>query len=130
MRLFIADDSPYIRERLISMLNSVTGLEIVGESENIQDTIKSIDALKPDAAILDIRMPGGSGIDVLEHFQNKTYPNLKIIFTNYPYPQYKKRCLNKGAHHFLSKSEDFNKIIEILESVIGKKSLGSSTVFT
>ena len=117
MTLFIADDSALVRERLISMLSTIPKLEIIGVSDNFQDTINSINNLKPDAAILDIRMPGGTGIEILKYFKTKEYPYLKIILTNFPYPQYKKKCYEQGAHYFLNKSDEFYKIIEIFEDL-------------
>ena len=72
--------------------------------------MESISRLQPDAVILDIRMPGGSGIDVLKKIK-KNYPStLVIMFTNYPTAQYRKRCLDLGTDFFFDKSTEFDKI--------------------
>ena len=66
IKVFLADDSLIVREHLVTMLTEVTEVEIVGQAENVPDAINGIGKLQPDLVILDIRMPGGSGIDVLE----------------------------------------------------------------
>ena len=67
IQVFIADDSLIVRERLVMMLDELAGIEIVGQAENVAEAISAIRKLQPDVVILDIRMPGGSGIDVLQN---------------------------------------------------------------
>jgi len=118
MRVFLVDDSAIVRERLVSMLSEIKGVEIAGEAENAHDALEDIKKLKPDVVILDIRMPGGNGIDVLEKIK-KSRPTTKvIIFTNYPYPQYRKKCMDGGADYFFDKSIEFEKVIEVLKSLV------------
>jgi DNA-binding NarL/FixJ family response regulator len=115
MRVFIADDSSVVRERLIFMLSECAGIEIVGESRNTREAIDAIRKLRPDVAILDIRMPGGGGIGILQEVR-KTQPHLKIIMmTNYPYVQYRTKCLEAGADFFFDKSREFNSITKVLK---------------
>ena len=64
IKVFIADDSLIVREHLVTMLDELTGVEIVGQAETGAEAISSIKNLQPDVVILDIRMPDGNGIDV------------------------------------------------------------------
>jgi len=81
--------------------------------------IAVIEEIKPDAVVLDIRMPKGSGIDVLKYIQNGVQPKpLVIVLTNYPYPHYRKKCLALGADYFIDKSVDFEKVIDVLEALV------------
>jgi YesN/AraC family two-component response regulator len=66
IEVFIADDSLIVREHLVTMLDELAGIEIVGQAENGAEAISGIRILQPDVVILDIRMPGGNGIDVLQ----------------------------------------------------------------
>jgi len=115
MKVFIADDSKVLCERLIEMLSDVAGIEIVGHAQDVAGSLEAIKKLNPDIVILDIRMPGGSGIDVLQDIkQNKQAP-MVIILTNYPYPQYRKKCLGLGADYFFDKSTEFEKVTELFK---------------
>ncbi len=118
MKVFIVDDSAVVRERLIGMLTELPEIEISGQAQNAQDAIKSIRKLKPDVVILDIRMPGGNGIEVLLDIKKDKSAPLIIILTNYPYPQYRKKCLEGGADFFFDKSTEFQKVIEVLRKII------------
>lgn len=118
MKVFIVDDSALVRERIIAMISEHPGIEITGQAENAQEAINSIRKLKPDVAILDIRMPGGNGIEVLRNIKKNNSAPTVIILTNYPYPQYRKKCMEAGADYFFDKSTEFQKIIEVLKKLI------------
>jgi DNA-binding NarL/FixJ family response regulator len=115
IKVFIADDSLIVREHLVTMLEELAGIEVVGQAENVAEAISAIRILKPDAVILDIRMPGGSGIDVLQNIKQDDLAVLVIVLTNYPYPVYRQKCLQAGADFFLDKSTEFDQIPELFE---------------
>jgi CheY-like chemotaxis protein len=69
-------------------------------------------------AILDIRMPGG-GLHVLEAVKGGESPPVVIMLTAFPYPQYRKRCLEAGAEHFLDKATEFDQIAVLLGRLVG-----------
>jgi len=118
MKVFVVDDSALVRERLIGMLSEIPEIEIAGQAQNAQEAMESIRKLKPDVAIIDIRMPGGNGIDVLKNLKKIKPAPLKIILTNYPYQQYRKKCMDAGADYFFDKSSEFGKVIEVLKKLI------------
>jgi len=122
MRVFIADDSEVVAERLKTMLSELPGIEIAGQARDAPEATKSILETEPDVVILDIRMPMGSGIEVLREIKQRKTATTVIMLTNYPYPQYRKRCLDAGADFFLDKSGEFNKIIGILEKLLESSS--------
>ncbi len=113
--VLIADDSLVVRERLVAILDELAGIQIVGQAENVTEAIEAIRKLRPDVVILDIRMPGGSGIDVLHHIKREETRPRVIILTNYPFPEYRQRCLNAGANFFLDKSTEFDQIPTLFE---------------
>ena len=117
MRVFIADDSAVLRKHLIRVLSAFENLEIVGEAKDSLQAVEYIRNLRPDVVILDIRMPGSSGIDVLQAIKKDKAPPLFIVFTNYPYPQYRRKCLEAGAEYFFDKSTESEKMIEVLEQL-------------
>lgn len=120
MKVFIADDSSEIRKRIRAMLSDlVERIEMIGEAENVQDAINSIHEFDPDVVILDIRMPGGSGIDVLKKIKKINEVPVIIILTNYPHSQYRKKCMEAGADFFFDKSRDFEEIVKVVSGISG-----------
>jgi DNA-binding NarL/FixJ family response regulator len=115
LKVVIADDSLVVRERLVTMLDELTGIEIVGQAEDVANAIRTIRNLQPDAVILDIRMPGGSGMDVLQNIKQDGVGPMVIILTNYPFPGYRQKCLQAGADFFLDKSAEFDQIPVLVE---------------
>ena len=113
INVFVADDSPAVRARVVRMLTEIQGVEIVGQAGDAPETIDAVKRLRPDAVVLDIHMPSGSGIDVLLEIRQNVPPPLVIILTNYPYVQYRERCLGAGADYFFDKSNEFEKITDV-----------------
>ena len=118
MKVFITDDSKIVVERMADLLKEVAGVEIVGQAGNPLEAVLSIDRTNPDAVILDLQMPGGSGLEVLRAIR-RGHPGVKVLIcTNFPYPQYRDECLAAGANYFLDKSADFDKIPVIFRQLI------------
>jgi DNA-binding NarL/FixJ family response regulator len=118
MKVFIADDSRAVVERLADLLEDVPGAQLVGQAGDVTEAVRSIQRMKPDALILDLQMPGGSGLDVLRAIRVE-HPHLYVLIcTNYPYPPYREECLIAGANFFLDKSAEFEKIPAILRELI------------
>ena len=122
MRVFIADDSPKVVERLTDLLEQVGELEVIGHAADVREAAECIRRLRPDVVILDLRMTNGNGIDVLKTIKI-TRPETKvIIFSNFSDAQYRKRLLDTGADAFLDKSSDFNQIPGIVLKLVETRS--------
>jgi DNA-binding NarL/FixJ family response regulator len=118
VRVFIADNSMPILERLKVMISDISEIEIIGEAKDGIGAIKAVRELNPDVVILDIKMPGVDGIDVLNYIKNNTQNITVIMLTNYPYPQYRKKCMELGADYFFKKSTEFENVMETLKQLI------------
>lgn len=119
MKIFIVDDSKIVQEGLKKMIEGLETVEIAGTAENAQDALHHITETKPDAVILDIRLPGQSGIEVLRGIREKKLPVKVIMLTNYPYPQYRKKCEELGADYFFDKVTEVEKVRETLIAMKG-----------
>jgi len=118
MKILIADDSASIRKRLNAIIEKIAkGSEII-HAQNVQEAIEKALAFEPDLTILDIRMPGGSGIDVLKELKARRPGATVIMLTNYPYPQYKEKCIKEGATFFFDKSTEFERVIKVVKEVV------------
>ena len=122
MRVFIAEDSPKVVERLTDLLEQVGELEMIGHAADVREAAECVQRLSPDVVILDLRMTNGNGIDVLKTIKI-TRPETKvIIFSNFSDAQYRKRLLDTGADAFLDKSSDFNQIPGIVLKLVETRS--------
>jgi DNA-binding NarL/FixJ family response regulator len=116
MLVLIIDDSEFIRNNLMRLLVS-SNLNIrIEEAFDVNSGKAMIEKLKPELIVIDIRMPGGSGFDVLKHAKETSPGSKIIILTNFANDQYKKKSLSEGADYFFDKSIEFNKIIDVIEN--------------
>lgn len=118
MRIVIADDSLVIRQRLARMLGDVNGVEIVGQAGDVPAARHLVETLKPDVAILDIRMPTGSGADLVPDLKKMNPAPKVIMLTNYAYPENRKKCSEGGADFFFDKSTEFQKVVAVLQGMV------------
>ena len=119
--VYIVDDSQAVRERLATMIADMEGTILAGATGDPKEAVTAICQLHPDAVILDIRMPGMNGIQVLRKIKAEQPSTVVIMFTNYPFEPYRRECAEAGADYFLHKSTEFEKINEIIATGVHKK---------
>jgi DNA-binding NarL/FixJ family response regulator len=115
--VYIVDDSQEMRQRLTELVSDVSGTEVVGQSSDPLEALDSIRKSHPDVVILDIRLPGRSGIDLLKDIKKDPAAPIVIMVTNYPYRQYRQGCMSAGADYFFSKINEFEMIGETLKRI-------------
>jgi DNA-binding NarL/FixJ family response regulator len=114
MDLFIVEDSIPVRERLLRTLEGMVGLDVVGTAEDVPAAIDGLTSCPPDALILDLQLPSGSGLQVLRAVRQKL-PNMRVIvMTNFAAEPYRKAAMAAGAEIFLDKSAEFGRVRDIL----------------
>ena len=116
MRLAIVDDSRLFRERLHAMLAGTPGTGEIRTAGDFEAGRLLVESFRPDVVILDIHLPGGSGIDLLRLFKAGRAEERVIVLTAFSYPQYRKACLELGAELFLDKTADLNGLATHLRS--------------
>jgi DNA-binding NarL/FixJ family response regulator len=117
LTVYIVDDSKMMRDRLTESVADISGVEIVGKSGDAFEALDSIKKLQPDVVILDIRLPGMSGIDVLKDIKSAPHAPIVIMITNYPYHQYRQACMAAGTDYFFSKIDEFEMIGQVLRRI-------------
>jgi DNA-binding NarL/FixJ family response regulator len=118
VRVLIVDDSLLLRERLCCRLGSIEGIEIAGKACDVPGGIETFRRVEPDVVVLDLLMPGGSGLDVLEAIKRERRATIVVILTNHPLPQLRKKCQQAGAEYFFDKTQEFGKVAEVLREVV------------
>jgi DNA-binding NarL/FixJ family response regulator len=118
MQVLIVDDSAIVRFRLAEMLESVEHVRVVGQATGATQGIVALRELRPDVVILDIQMPNGDGVAVLEAAKQLDPAPTVMMLTNYADEYYRSWCHAAGADFFLDKSKQFEEIPGILRGLI------------
>jgi|SRR6266513_1174923 len=118
MKILIADDSLVVRDRLVALLTEVRGVEVVAQAKDATEAKSLATELRPDVAILDVRMPNGSGADVVREIKQLRPTPKVIVLTNYPHPENRKKCIERGADYFFDKSTEFKKVVAVLRGML------------
>ena len=113
MKVLIVEDSAVVRAALTRLLAAIDQVEIVGEAGNAAEAISLTRKLRPDALILDIRLPDRSGVEVLKTVKRSVHAPMVVVLTNNYYPELERKCLDEGADFFLDKAKDFGKLFQI-----------------
>jgi len=122
LTLFIAEDSAILRMHLATILTEIRGMRVIGHADTTDKAIESILRLQPDVIILDIRMPGKGGIHVLQNIRQQLPAAIILIYTDYPFPQYRKKCLMDGADYFFDKATETELLIETIRQLAAGES--------
>lgn len=113
----MVEDSEIVRTRLVAMLAETRGVEVVGEAATVADAVARLPAGRPDAVLVDLRLPDGDGFEVIRAAKALTPAPVVVVLTSYAYPQLEARGLAAGADWFLDKSTQFLRVPEILTSL-------------
>jgi two-component system response regulator YesN len=118
-KLFIADDQFIIIQGLKKLLNwEAMNVEIIGDATKGDEAEKLILALKPAIAILDIRMPGKSGLDILHSIKEHSLETKVIFLSAYEEFEYARDALKSGAQDYLTKPVNKEKLREAVMAVL------------
>ena len=116
-RLVIIEDQTAIREMLVEILRSDPNYQLVGESGDGQSAYNLCMEVKPDVIVLDAKLPGLNGVDVLRRL-GKQFKNLRVlVFSGHENPVLVREMLEAGAHGFVEKTAGLTEFKKGLETV-------------
>jgi two-component system response regulator DesR len=113
--VFIADDSAIIRDRVAALL-SAHAMDVVGAADTPQACIDGILSAHPDVVVLDVRLLGGTGLQVLRAVRRIEPAIGFVVFSNNAGPAYRKRYLDEGAECFLDKTTELEQLVSAVEN--------------
>lgn len=117
VRIVIADDHPVVRSGIRDMLEQAEGLDVVGEADSGPAALQQVEDKLPDVLLLDVEMPGMSGVEVAERLQNKSSPVRLLALSSYDDQEYVRGLLESGASGYLTKENAPELIIEAVRAV-------------
>ena len=122
IRVFLLDDHEIVRRGLRELLESEGDIEVVGESGLAQEATRRIPALRPDVAVLDGRLPDGSGIDVCRDIRSQNPEIAALILTSYDDDEALFSAIMAGAAGYVLKQVRGNDLLETVRRVAGGQS--------
>jgi DNA-binding NarL/FixJ family response regulator len=117
-RILIVDDHPITRHGLTQLLNIEPDLMVCGEAENVKQALAAVDSLKPDLALVDITLPGKSGLEFIKDMR-VLQPQLAILVVSmHDETLYAERALRAGARGYVMKSEGGARMLQAIRRVL------------
>lgn len=117
IRILIVDDQKMIREGLKALIQTEPDLEVVGITDNGEDSIKQVEITQPDIVLMDMEMPGMDGVSATKIICEK-FPNVKIlVLSTFDTQEYVARSLSSGAMGYLLKGTPAKELTNAIRSV-------------
>lgn len=117
IRILIADDHTIFRQGLAQMLGSVDEFGLLSEAADGREALRLIAEIKPDVAILDVSMPGLSGLEVTKEAIRQQLPTRIILLTMHGEPEAVSRALRAGARGYVLKDNAFEDLVYAIKAV-------------
>jgi DNA-binding NarL/FixJ family response regulator len=116
-RVFLVDDHPLAREWLTVLINREPDMTVCGDTGNADWAFRSIEASRPDVAVVEISLNRSSGIGLIENL-SQFHPEIAIlVFTVHNESLYANRALRAGARGYITKRENTGRVIEAIRRV-------------
>lgn len=116
-RILLVDDHEVVRLGLRALLEHHSQFEMVGEASSAREAIEAVGRIHPDIVLMDIRLPGTSGIEACEEI-NKTYPDTKVVMlTSYAEDEMLFSAIRAGASGYILKQIGGEDLVRALEAV-------------
>jgi DNA-binding NarL/FixJ family response regulator len=117
MNLLIVDDSPQVREHLVSLVSHLHNVQVVGEAGSADEAVDAIRSLQPDVVILDLFIQGG-GLETLQKIKMISPDSVVVMLVYYPHSRYRDEYLQAGADYVLDKLTEVKRVSQVLEALV------------
>lgn len=119
IRLVVVDDQTLVRSGIRQLLETTAEIDVVGEGAHAAEAVRVIGETVPDVVLLDIRMPGGSGIEVLKTLRAADRLPPTILLTTFDDDEILLEGLRHGAKGFLLKDISLERLVDAIRQVAG-----------
>lgn len=116
-RVLLAEDSPELGNRLCELVLEAGNVDLAGWAKDGAEAWRLFGHETPEVIILDLNMPGLSGLEVLRRIRGSQRPCVVMILTNHVEASIREACFRGGADYFLRKSSDLDEVVDILRSL-------------
>jgi two-component system invasion response regulator UvrY len=117
IRVILVDDHSVVREGYRRLLERATGIEVVGEAANAADAYSEFQRLHPDVVVMDISLPGASGIEAMRHMLAREPRARVLMFSMHEEPIFASRAFQVGALGYVTKASAPEVLVAAVRSV-------------
>ena len=117
IRIALAEDHKIVRWAIREALSAAEDLEIVGEAGTAAEALTMLGDVRPDVLVLDLTLPDGSGIDVLNEMRQLDTGREVLVLTWHTEPSYVARAIAAGAHGYINKSAQPDELLRAIRAV-------------
>ena len=117
LRILLVDDHEVVRVGVRALIERQPGMEVVGEASTVREAVSQAEQLAPDVVVLDVRLPGGDGLDACEQIKARRPEIRIIILTSFPDDQVLFDAIAAGADGYVLKQIGSDDLIKALERV-------------
>ena len=119
IRTYLIDDHNAVRQAVATMIETAADIEVVGQSDDVHAGIADVTRLAPQVVLLDLKLPGMSGLAAVSEILRQA-PDVRIvIFTMYDNPAYVWETINAGAAGYLLKNASTEELLRAIRAVAG-----------
>lgn len=111
----VAEDAPEVARRVGALIEEHGAAELVGSVADGEEALRLFESAHPDGVVLDVRLPGKSGIEVLRTIRASGRRCLVVVMSSVAEPSIREACISSGADYFLLKGAGYDALIEALQ---------------
>lgn len=118
-KVFIVEDHPVFREGLAQIINSEGDMIVCGEAEDAEQALEAIARLKPDLVLVDITLPGKSGLELIKDLRARNGGVKLLVLSMHDEALYADRVLRAGGDGYIMKEEDPEEVVHAIRDLLG-----------
>jgi DNA-binding NarL/FixJ family response regulator len=121
LNVMLVEDSILMRAHVASSLSAIKGVGVIRQAGDVPSGLQLLETLKPDVLILDIELPGQTGLDLLKIVRRRDATVVIIMLTNHDHPKLRERCAELGANYFFNKLSEFERVAEVCQELAARR---------
>ncbi len=118
IRIVVIDDHEIVRQGIATILSKDVAFEIVGEAADGHEAVRLVNETRPDVALVDVRLPGISGVELCYHIQRESPDTQVLVLTSYLDSNVVRECIRAGAKGFVLKDVGSSDLVRSIRELM------------